>query len=162
MNDLIQLLQQVKRQWGQETVAAIIAEMQRQNLRYEGKLEESIDFEQEQTLDGDIKFKMLDYGQYLDLGVNGARSVYTTRFQFRGITENKPEKIRAMGGALFQWATSKGLNPWAVAWSLQRKGLRPRRFFQNVIEQRLEDLTPMLQDAYNDYLQQLTNRQQNQ
>ena len=158
MNELIQLLQQVKRQWGQETVAAIVAEMQRQNLSYQGRLQESISFKQDETLDGNITFDMLNYGEYLDLGVNGRNSAYTTRFQFSG----EPEKIRAMGGALFAWANSKGLNAWAVAHSIQRKGLRPRRFFTDVIEQRLDELGPMLEEAYKNYLNQQTNRQQNQ
>jgi hypothetical protein len=67
-----------------------------------------------------------------------------------------------MGGALFAWANSKGLNAWAVAHSIQRKGLRPRRFFTYVIEQRLDELGPMLEEAYKNYLNQQTNRQQNQ
>jgi hypothetical protein len=158
MNELYAILQEVKRQWGSETVAAILAEMQRQNLRYEGKLQESIEFKQDATLDGNITFEMLEYGEYLDEGVNGQASAYTTRFQFSG----DPQKIRAMGGALFAWATSKGRNPWAVANSMQRKGLRPRRFFKNVVEQRVnENLGPMLEQAYINYLEQMANRQQN-
>jgi hypothetical protein len=161
MNELIILLQDVKRQWGTETVAAIVAEMQRQNLSYEGKLQESIAFKQDETLDGNITFGMLDYGQFLDLGVNGARSAYTTPYQYKGITQNDPARVRRMGGALFAWANSKGLNPWAVAWSLQKNGLKPRRFFASVIEQRLAELKPQLELAYTTYLEQQINRQQN-
>lgn len=101
---------------------------------------------------------MIEYGQFLDLGVNGARSAFTSPYQFRGISENKPEKIRAMGGALKEWADSKGLNPWAVAWSMQRKGLKPRRFFNSVIELRVNEVLPgLLEKAYLDYLEGLTN-----
>jgi hypothetical protein len=68
MNELIQLLQQVKRQWGQETVAAIVAEMQRQNLSYQGRLQESISFKQDETLDGNITFDMTVGSSFFSVG----------------------------------------------------------------------------------------------
>ena len=158
MADLTQILREVKRNWGIETVAAIINSLNDRTSTFKGNLEKSIASEQEEGLDGDITFKMIDYGHFLDLGVNGARSAFTSPYQFKGVSENKPEKIRAMGGALKEWADSKGLNAWAVAWSIQRKGLKPRRFFDSVIELRLNEVLPAdLEKAYLDYLEGLIN-----
>jgi hypothetical protein len=88
---------------------------------------------------------MKEYGEFLDEGVNGTRSAYATQYQYRG-------NWKGMGFALTKWADSKGLNPYAVAWSLQEKGLKPRRFFKSVIESRVDDLALLIEKSYNDYL----------
>jgi hypothetical protein len=100
---------------------------------------------------------MKEYGEFLDEGVNGdpqlgSRSAYTTPYQYRG-------NWKGMGFALTKWADSKGLNPYAVAWTLQRDGLKPRRFFKSVIESRADDLATAIGTAYNDYLSGLLGNQ---
>ena len=149
MNELINILNLAKKQWGIETVQAIIRKIEQENLIWEGNLKNSIRFKQEEN--GDITFLMKEYGEYLDEGVNGTRSAYATQYQYRG-------NWKGMGFALTKWADSKGINPYAVAWTLQRDGLKPRRFFKSVIESRAEDLVRSLETAYNDYLSASLNR----
>lgn len=146
MNNLEQILNQVKKQWGIETVQAIIQKIERDDIIWEGNLKNSIRFKQDEN--GDISFLMKEYGEYLDEGVNGSRSAYATGYQYRG-------NWKGMGFALTKWADSKGLNPYAVAWSLQRDGLKPRRFFKSVIESRADELATAIGVAYNDYLSNL-------
>ena len=147
--ELILLLKQIKDQWGRETVAAILRTMdtKRNSLNFNGTLRKSISYEQDKSLDGDISFFMADYGHFLDKGVNGTRSAFSTPFSFSG----DKDKIRKMGGALKPWADAKGLNPWALAYSLQRKGIEPRRFFDSVVETRIgilgESLTQAIADS---------------
>ena len=138
-----QILKNVQKQWGIETVQAIINKIQQDDIVWNGNLKNSIRFKQQDN--GDITFLMKEYGEYLDEGVNGTRSAYATQYQYRG-------NWKGMGFALTKWADSKGLNPYAVAWSLQEKGLKPRRFFKSVIESRAGDLADAIGTAYNDYL----------
>jgi hypothetical protein len=150
MNELEQILKTVQKQWGVETVQAIIRKIEQDNIIWEGNLKNSIRFKQEDN--GDITFLMKEYGEFLDEGVNGTRSAYATAYQYRG-------NWKGMGFALTKWADSKGLNPYAVARSLQEKGLKPRRFFKSVIESRAEDLATSIGTAYNDYLSGLLGNQ---
>lgn len=148
--ELILLLKQIKDQWGRETVAAILREMdkKRNSLTFNGTLRKSVIYEQQTDLDGDISFFMADYGHFLDQGVNGTRSAYSTPFSFSG----DKDKIRKMGGALKPWATAKGLNPWALAYSMQRKGIEPRRFFDSVVEARLGTLGEAITIGLSEYM----------
>jgi hypothetical protein len=143
MNELVNILNLAKKQWGIETVQAIIRKIEQENIIWEGNLKNSIRFKQQEN--GDITFLMKEYGEFLDEGVNGTRSAYATQYQYRG-------NWKGMGFALTKWADSKGLNPYAVAWSLQEKGLKPRRFFKSVIESRVDDLALLIEKSYNDYL----------
>ena len=143
MNELVNILNLAKKQWGIETVQAIIRKIEQENIIWEGNLKNSIRFKQQDN--GDITFLMKEYGEFLDEGVNGTRSAYATQYQYRG-------NWKGMGFALTKWADSKGLNPYAVAWSLQEKGLKPRRFFKSVIESRVDDLALLIEKSYNDYL----------
>jgi hypothetical protein len=154
MNDLIQILLKVKETWGIETVNAIKQKIQDDNIIYNGDLLNSIAYEQEQTLDGNIKFKMTEYGKFIDEGVNGQSNSVGSQFSFRGNWQGTAFHIK-------DWADSKGLNPYAVAKSIQEKGIEPRRFFNDVIAARLEDLAVSLEQAYVNYLNAQINRQQN-
>lgn len=146
MNELIQILLDVKDKWGQETVQAIIKKIDSYPIRWQGTLRRSISYEQDDTLDGDITFNMADYGKFIDEGVNGSRSVYTTAYQFKG-------NYKGTAYHLTSWANSKGLNRYAVARSIQKKGIKPRPFFNSVIQQRVDkDLPKLIETAYNDYL----------
>lgn len=148
--ELISLLKQVKDQWGRETIAAILLQMDnsRNGLVFRGTLKKSVIYEQAPDLDGDISFFMADYGHFLDQGVNGTRSAYATQFKFSG----DKNKIRKMGGALKPWADSKGINAWALANSIQKKGIAPRRFFDSVVEARLGTLGEAITIALTEYM----------
>lgn len=148
--ELRNLLKQIKDTWGRETIAAILVKMDnsRNGLNFNGTLRKSVSYEQQPDLDGDISFFMADYGHYLDQGVNGTRSAYSTQFKFSG----DKDKIRKMGGALKSWADAKGLNPWALAHSMQKKGIQPRRFFDSVVEARLGVLGESITNGISEYL----------
>jgi hypothetical protein len=152
MNDLILLLQQVKARWGVETVNAIKARIEAENAIFSSDLLNSITATPDETLDGNISFKMTDYGKFIDEGVNGLQQSQGSEYSFRG-------NWKGTAAAIEPWATAKGLNPWAVARSIQDKGITPRRFFKSVIEARLDDLALDLEQAYQTYLdEQINNR----
>ena len=148
--ELITLLKQIKDQWGRETVAAILRTMdtKRNSLSFNGDLRKSVSYTQQNDLDGDISFSMLNYGHFLDQGVNGTRSAYATQFKFSG----DKDKIRKMGGALKPWADAKGFNAWALANSIQKKGIEPRRFFDSVVEARLGTLGEQITTGIAEYM----------
>lgn len=151
---LYELLQNAKRQWGIETVEAIKNRIREEDAIFSQTLLDSVGLNQDDTLDGNITFKMVDYGHFLDEGVNGLQNSVGSQFSFRG-------NWKGTAVALTDWANAKGLNKWAVAQKLQKEGLRPRRFFTSVIEARLPELGPQLELAYTTYLNDMINRQQN-
>lgn len=154
MNEqLIQLLQQAKAEWGIETVQAIRNKINEIGLIWQSNLVNSIGFEQDDTLDGNITFKMEEYGKFLDEGVNGLEVTHNSQFSFKG-------NWKGTAVAIKEWAASKNLNNWALGHSIQKKGITPRRFFNSVIESRLPNLATNLDVAYRTYLDNLINNQQ--
>lgn len=152
-----QILLAAKDKWGYETVQAIKNKLATSGygggpLQYNGTLINSIKYTPSGQLDGDNPFSMVGYGRYLDEGTGPQGP------QARQIPE---EKVPGIAYYLKDWANSKSLNPWAVAWSIQKRGLKPRKFFGTVIEARLDDLKIAFDDAYKSYLDDLINRQQN-
>jgi len=154
MPDLITILQQAKADWGRETVEAIKLKIQRDGVVFSSDLLNSIGFNQDDTLDGNITFKMSDYGKFVDEGVNGTSTNVGSQFSFKG-------NYKGTAVAIKQWADSKGLNNWALGHSIQKKGIKPRRFFKDVIATQLPDFETNLVGAYNEYLNSQINRQQN-
>lgn len=127
--------------WGAETVKKIIAAMPYDS----GDLKASVKYTIGQEF---IDFSMDTYGRYLDEGT-GQLGPKAKKF-------SNPKKVRA-GIAnslkLSGWASRKNLNPWAVATNIvKRGGLRPRRFFNDVIERELANLVPYLDDAFVEYI----------
>ncbi len=154
MNEqLILLLQQAKAQWGIETVQAIRNKINEEGLIWQSNLVNSIGFEQDDTLDGNINFKMIEYGKFLDEGVNGTLTNVGSQFSFKG-------NWKGTALAIKQWADSKNLNNWALGHSIQKKGIQPRRFFNSVVESRIPALGIKLEQAYTQYLNAAINRQQ--
>lgn len=140
--ELKDLLQQVTDQWGAETVAAILRRLDSYPIRWNGTLRRSISYQQ----DGEkITFNMADYGEFIDKGVSGTSVKRNSPYSFRG---------RYKGTAFYikDWALSKGLNQWAVAKSIQKKGIKPRPFFTSVIDSRIPELEPLITQVTEDYL----------
>lgn len=137
--ELIDLLRQIKDQWGRETVAAILKKIDSYPIKYKGTLKRSITYEQDKSVDGDIEFFMADYGQFVDKGVNGIAQSRNSQFNFRQTS------IKGVAYHIKPWADSKGLNNWAVATNIVKKGIKPRPFFDSVIQARVavlgEDIT---------------------
>lgn len=153
MNDLILLLQKVKAEWGLETVNAIKAKIQQEEAIFSSELLNSIGFTQDDSLDGNISFKMIDYGKFIDEGVNGLQQGQGSEYTFKG-------NWKGTALAIEPWATAKGLNMWALGRSIQDKGIRPRRFFNSVIEARLQNLATDIEQAYLTYLEEQINNAQ--
>jgi hypothetical protein len=148
---IYEILQEAKRQWGAETVEAIKLKINDGDIIWQSTLLNSIRFEQDGTLDGEIEFKMTEYGKFIDEGVNGTSTSVGSQFSFRGKWKGTAEAIKP-------WADSKGINPYAVAKSIQKEGIKPRRFFNSVIESRLPDLATNLEVAYTTYLNETINK----
>jgi len=143
--NLEELLKSVQDKWGRETVNAILKKIDEQDIKWDGTLRRSISYEQ--APDGNITFLMADYGQFQDQGVNGVSNNRQSTFSFR---------ITSIGGVahfIKPWANSKGLNNWAVARSIVRKGIKPRPFFNDVIEARLNTLGLDIEQAMVQYME---------
>ena len=147
--ELKDLLQQVTDQWGAETVAAILKKLDSYPIKWNGTLRRSISYNQEGT---DISFNMADYGDFIDKGVSGTSIKRNTPYSFRG-------RYKGLAFYLKDWALSKGLNEWAVAKSIQKKGIKPRPFFTSVIESRIPELEPLITQATEDYITSVLKQQ---
>jgi hypothetical protein len=132
--ELVNLLRQIKDQWGRETVAAILRRIDGYPIKYKGTLKRSISYEQDDTADGDIEFFMADYGKFVDKGVNGTAQGRGSQFSF------KQTSIKGVAYHIKPWASSKGLNNWAVATNIVKKGIKARPFFDTVIQSRVNVL----------------------
>ena len=142
MNELEQILEDALDKWGQETVQAILRKIDSYPIRWKGLLRRSISYE---IKGQNVEFLMADYGKFIDEGVGlfGSRK-----------TRIPTSKKGALAYYLKEWSTSKGLNSWAVATNIiKRGGIKPRPFFNSVIQQRVQGLDKVLNDAYDDFLQ---------
>jgi len=98
-----------------------------------GKLYKSIKFELKKNKeDIIILFKMADYGQYVDKGVNGWKKRTGGKYQF------KPKDGNGTGGkskfiqSLFKWCQAKGMDKnaaFAIRRKVWRDGISPTNFF---------------------------------
>ena len=59
------------------------------------------------------------------------------------------------GTALIPWANKKGLNPWAVAHSIARKGTKANPFFHRAIESAAPHIQDDFKDAFDDAMKEL-------
>lgn len=147
MKELVALLREVSNQWGKETVVAILRELDSYPIAWTGELRASIGYTQDK--DGEIDFGMSSYGKFVDEGTG-----------IFGPSKTKIPKSSIPGMAYFlrPWATSKGLNPWAVATSIVNNGgIKPRPFYKSVIAQRIPELERLIARAYKEYLDDLGN-----
>jgi hypothetical protein len=126
--------------WGAETVKKIIAAMPADT----GRLKASVKYTIGQEF---IDFSMETWGRYLDEG--------TGKFGPKAKPLGKKSRAGiAMALKMSGWASRKNLNPWAVATNIvKRGGLKPRRFFNDVIERELATLVPHLDDAFVEYIE---------
>lgn len=144
--ELLALLKQIKDQWGRETVAAILKRIDSYPIKYKGTLKRSVFYEQDKTPDADIEFFMADYGKFVDKGVNGTGQTRNSEFSF------KQTSIKGVAYHIRPWATSKGLNNWAVATNIVKKGIKPRPFFDSVIQSRVNVLGEAITQGIADFM----------
>lgn len=152
MNDLPLLLEQAANLWGQETVAAILRQLDSYPIQFNGTLRRSIMYEETEPFN--FKFLMADYGQFQDEGVDGTKISYNSPYKFKGNWPGTAFHIKA-------WADAKGFNNFALAKKIQRDGIKPRPFFKSVVEARLPELSVVLDTTYQNYLNQAIQNAQN-
>ena len=152
MNELQQLLEAAANLWGQETIAAILRQLDSYPIQFNGTLRRSIMYEENEPFN--FKFLMADYGQFQDEGVDGMSISHNSPYKFKG-------NWRGTAYFIKPWADAKGFNNFALAKKIQRDGIKPRPFFKNVIETRLPDLSVALNDTYQNYLNQAIQNAQN-
>ena len=110
-----------------------------------------------------LSFDMEDWGEYQDQGVRGVGGVRKTTSKFKSTNnkgkmwkQNAPKdtpfsfnKDKPIPAIVFEdWAKKKGLSPFAVAVSVWRQGLKPKRFFTNAFEEAYETLPDEILEAF--------------
>lgn len=154
LEDVLNILYQ---RWAKETIAIMLRVMDTANasgLRWRGNLRKSLTYVL--TEEGVELLMTAAYGQFQDEGVNGLLNNYGSPFSFSAARTGKIDKkvVAKMARALRPWAKSKNLNEFAVAYSLQRKGIKPKRFFKTVYEARIDALVADIEKAYAEVTQQ--------
>jgi len=91
---------------------------------FSGALKESIKSQIEFNDQGtaNVSVYMADYGNYINEGVNGTMLSRGSRFSYR-------DKMPPVS-ALQAWANAKGINPWALRYSIYTKGIKQNPFIQ--------------------------------
>lgn len=139
--ELKKLLAEAYDTWGRDTVKAIIKKIDEYPIRYQGTLRRSISYQTGKVGGGDeVSFNMADYGKFIDEGVNGTLRSRNSPYSFKG-------KWKGTALAITPWARAKGLNPYAVAYRIQERGIKPRPFFNSVIEARFPELERLISQA---------------
>lgn len=105
-----------------------------------GKMLESITGNVEYA-DGEynITLDLEQYGHFIDEGVNGVEKNNGSRFSY---TDKMPPI-----SAIKPWATSKGINPYAVQRSIYKKGIKGVHFLESTIDEEYGKLVDYLAEA---------------
>jgi hypothetical protein len=102
-----------------------------------GNLADSLQFDVELTPDDpQVSIDGFEYAKYMDQGVNGTENNFGSIFSFG----DKMPPIASVQ----DYANSIGANPYALAKSIQKKGIEPTMF----ITQEIENKTERLADDY--------------
>jgi hypothetical protein len=132
----------------------------RSRLTFTGGLRSSVKYKQASDIDGDISFSMAPYGQFVDKGVKGVNSNYAankdTTFSFKSLNSRFGIAFHVK-----KWANAKGLNEYAVATNLAKKGIEARKFFDTVIESRVGILGEYITRGIADFFEAEANRLNN-
>ncbi|MES2575671.1 MAG: hypothetical protein V4572_12050 [Bacteroidota bacterium] len=103
--------------------------------------------------DGDLSIEILgeEYQDYIDLGVNGAGFQKTKKGKLdnRFKTNKKVQQGSPFGytdkrppiSAISPWAKARGINPFALQYSIFRYGIKPVNFFSEVLDNEMENFT---------------------
>jgi hypothetical protein len=112
-----------------EKYAALVEEsLKEQAPSFSGSLRDSIKSEIEFNEAGtaNVSVYMADYGNYINEGVNGTLLSRGSRFSYK----DKMPPISALQG----WAKAKGINPWALRYSIYTKGIKKNPFVERSFE----------------------------
>ena len=143
MNDIQEILNKLLDKWSQDTLNEMLRRIDSQDIKWRGILRRSLMYEI--TKDG-VEFLMADYGRFIDdgTGIFGPRKQRIPK-----------SSIPGMAYHLKAWASSKNINPWAVATKIQQRGgVKAKPFFKSVIEQRLQTQQAEIQQGLQDYITQ--------
>src|SRR5574343_585035 len=136
-DNLKKLIFDARIKWGDNVVAAIRKRIKEQLIEDTGVLERSI---MREVTEDDVEFFMADYGKFVDEGIGSL-----------GVNRNvlKPDYYKGAAFYLKDWSLKRGMNPYAVARSIQnRGGIAPKPFFKSTIEIMIPELAPLLDEAY--------------
>jgi hypothetical protein len=130
----------VYNKWGAQVVAQAKANLLQKNKVATKTLYDSISYQVDQK--GGVTFYYEDYGEYVESG-------------------RKKGKMPPVG-PLIQWAKIKGIEQfrnkkgrfisneqrgWAIAMGIKKNGIKAFPFYQDAIDQSLDDLTYQLEEA---------------
>lgn len=156
-----QNIEAVLNKFGKYVVAQARANLTRKNQNTSKTLWQSLGYDLTVHESGNfsMSFKMEDYGQFQDQGVKGNKSTYPeskgSPFQYR---DKMPPKK-----AFANWAVRKGLEgtrnekgqfvsrqslQYALAKSIQQKGIRATKFFSRPFGMAFENLPPDVTQAF--------------
>lgn len=112
-----------------EKYAALVEETLREQApSFSGSLRESIKSQIEFNEQGtaNVSVYMAEHGTYINEGVNGAKSSYIENKNSRFRYKDKMPPV----SALQAWANAKGINPWALRYSIYSKGIKRNPFVE--------------------------------
>lgn len=104
-----------------------------------GNLRKSIEGDYVEVTNGfEISFIGTDYASFQDLGVNGTENNYGSPYTF-----SKRPPISSVEG----FANKYGINPYALATSIMKKGIRPKMFITNNVNQNIDEFADDYREA---------------
>lgn len=133
-------LYNVYNNWGAQVVAQAKSNLLQKNKKVTGTLYNSLSYEVNK--DGGVTFFYEDYGEYVESG--------------------RKKGIMPPVGPLIKWAKAKGLEQfrdkkgkfvsneqrgWAIAMGIKKNGIKAFPFYQDAIDQSVNDLEYQLEEA---------------
>lgn len=120
----------------QDYINSIVSLLKQETPSNTGALRESIDANViPSTNGGQIEISMLDYGKFVDKGVNGIQVNWGSPYSF---TNKRPP------ASAFASYTSNLSEQFAIAASVYNNGIQPRDFIQPVIDEKLQGLADVI------------------
>lgn len=110
----------------------------------------------------EINIMMQPYGAFVDKGVRGVGGVRKQTSIFKK-TNNKGKMWKQKGKGspysfkegvkpsvkhFIQWSEKRGLSPYAVRESVYHQGIEPNHFLEKAVQQNINNLSTVIQDAF--------------
>ena len=134
------LIEKALDSWNQETITKLQESLDsKASTGTSGMLRQSIEPQAiEQTDTGlSLEIVMEDYYKFIDEGVQGVGGERADGSIFEQVAPNSPFSYKQGAKPSYKhfelWSATKGLNPFAVAESVFRKGIKPNHFYSDVI-----------------------------
>lgn len=141
----------------QDYAALIETTLKEQAPSFSGSLRDSItgEIEFDQSGTANISIYMAEHGDYINEGVNGTIVSRGSRFSYK----DKMPPITALEG----WAKAKGINPWALRYSIYTKGIKKNPFIQRSFDDGTLDkmATDIAESVWTDFYVRLDDKKIN-